>query len=124
MSDDRLLFSAHRMNVFRLFCFDAGIVDETVGGSITSTVSIDLSPSIFKSIGDQEDVGLVFTYYETGSLFPPANDTRRETVVATAVIGALIANKNISKLDDSELVNITLPLLHCVRIELRSSVYN
>lgn len=85
-------------------------VSAIINGSrmeMTSTVSIDIPASLFEHIGNLEDVGLVFTYYDAGSLFP---------VVETAVIGALVANTTFSNL--SEPIRINLPLLQCVRTKL------
>ena len=81
-----------------------------------NVVSISLPPSLFElASGDDSDVGLAFTFYESPNLFPLANGTRSSGVeVGSSVIGALVAGKT-EIVDLEEPVRITLILLQDVR---------
>ena len=74
--------------------------------------SIQLPPSIFDDSDSGEDVGLVFTYYDTASLFPLDVDNN-STVVASNIIGAIIGSKTVANLKEN--VTILLPLKNPVK---------
>ena len=76
-----------------------------------SVSSIQLPPSIFDDTDSGEDVGLVFTYYDTASLFP-LDAENSTTLVASNIIGAIIGNKTVANLKEN--ITILLPLKNLV----------
>ena len=72
---------------------------------------IALPPLVFED--SEKDVGLVFTYYNSPSLFPLAdkNNSNSSTVVGTSVIGAIVGGGN-----HTGNVTIILPFLLSVRM--------
>ena len=74
--------------------------------------SIQLPTSILDDMDIREDVGLVFTYYDTASLFPLDIDNST-TVVASSIIGAIVGSKMIANLEEN--VTILLPLKNLVK---------
>ena len=86
-------------------------VDETATKGVSS---IRLPPSIFDDTDSGEDVGLVFTYYDTASLFPldVEDKINSSTVVASSIIGAIIGNKTVANLKEN--ITILLPLKNLV----------
>ena len=72
---------------------------------------IALPPLVFED--SEKDVGLVFTYYNSPSLFPLAdkNNSNSSTVVGTSVIGAIVGGGN-----RTGNVTIILPFLLSVRM--------
>ena len=79
-------------------------------------VSISLPPTLFELAGgDEADVGLAFTFYESPNLFPLANGTRSSgVIVGSSVIGALVAGKT-EVVDLEDPVRIILTLQQNVR---------
>ena len=74
--------------------------------------SIQLPTSTLDDTDIREDVGLVFTYYDTASLFPLDIDNST-TVVASSIIGAIVGSKMVANLEEN--VTILLPLKNLVK---------
>ena len=78
---------------------------------------IGLPPGLFENISS-DTVGIFFTFYSDGSLFPFEDQTGRENIsreVGSAVIGAAVANEIITGLQEDDQVTIILLLLRSVR---------
>ena len=89
------------------------LIDPTTNIADPENVAyISLPPSLFELV-DDEDVGLVYTFYNSSNLFPLANGTRNNATIGTSVIGALIAAEDV--LDLIVPVEIVLPLRDTVR---------
>ncbi len=75
---------------------------------------ITLPPLVFED--SEKDIGLVFTYYDSPSLFPLANknNPNSSTVVGTSVIGAIAGRGNV--MNDTGNVTIILPFILSVRM--------
>ena len=69
--------------------------------------SIALPPSLFMRISGSE-VGIVFTFYETATLFPLPDETCNNLTVGSAVIGALVAGHSFTDLRDPVIILLRL----------------
>ena len=77
-------------------------------GPNISNISVQLPGEVFTNVTDNS-VGLLYSLYLTGSLFPVAPDSQEEGFfIASPVVGAAVSGKNIVNLHSP--VIITLPI--------------
>ena len=77
-------------------------------GPNISNISVQLPGEVFANVTDNS-VGLLYSLYLTGSLFPVAPDSQEEGFfIASPVVGAAVSGKNIVNLHSP--VIITLPI--------------
>ena len=66
-----------------------------------------------------DSVGLVFTFYSDASFFPFKDKSNREnitSVIGTAVIGGIVANETITRLEEEDRITVTFVLQDSVSI--------
>ncbi len=83
------------------------------------TAFIFLSESLFEDIvneGNESDVSLFFTFYETPVLFPLGSATPPTITVGSAIIGATISGQEIQNLTDP--ITIFLELVNEVQCRI------
>ena len=83
---------------------------------------IGLPPGLFDNI-TLDTLGIFFTFYSDGSLFPFEDQTGRDNitrVVGSAVIGAAIANETITGLQEDDQVTTILLLQRSVRLWIKA----
>jgi len=81
--------------------------------STNTTGSISLPPDLFANLSDN-NLGLVFTMFNTSVLYPLANETRETFAVASSVVGATVAEHIVTGLSTN--VSIVLKLTESVSI--------
>ena len=82
------------------------------GGLSDDSIALISLPSSLIALVETEDVNVIFTYYDTPTLFPLPREARSNLTVGSAVIGAIVANHSFVNL--SEPVVILLRLLEFV----------
>ena len=78
-----------------------------------TTGSVSLPPDLFANLSDN-NLGLVFTTFNTSVLYPLANETRETFAVASSVVGATVAGHTVTGLTTN--VTIVLKLTEAVSI--------
>lgn len=77
-------------------------------GPTISNISVQLPGEVFANVTGKS-VGLLYSLYLSGSLFPVAPDSREEGFsIGSPVVGAAVSGKDIANLDSP--VVITLPI--------------
>ena len=92
------------------------VLTENSPATETQDASISLPSSLFTELElNATRVGMGFTFYETGAMFPLPEGSPSGLIVGSPVIGALVAGQSFSDLQDP--VVILLPFTSQVRIE-------
>ena len=81
--------------------------------SANTTGSISLPPDLFANLSDN-NLGLVFTMFNTSVLYPLANEMRETFSVASSVVGATVAGHIVTGLTTN--VSIVLKLTEAVSV--------
>ncbi len=67
-----------------------------------------LPPSLFDLIEGSEDVGVLFTLYDSSNLFPVQEDKPNDTIVGSPIVGATVVGESFVNLEEPVIILLRL----------------
>lgn len=91
--------------------------------TIRPTISVDLPGEVFTNM-TEDTVGLFYSLYLTGSLFPIAHNSQEDGFsIGSPVVGAVVSGKNVVNLESPVVIKLPITFLQVTEIYFRDFSY-